>query len=511
MPLCMTQAEGSSNPPDLALMAHVPDGKQESRRRFVVAAGAAGLAAFLAGCTSAGPIDGSSEPASDTPFGEPEVLDSANGVLEVTLRAEIVDLPWRGWTRVGFGYNGSTPGPTLRVRPGDQLIVHLENALDDDTNLHSHGLHVSPEADGDNVFARVSPGESRTYRYNIPPDHRSGLFWYHPHAHGTVARQVAAGLAGAIIVVDGLDDIDEIASSTERLWILSDPPVADSVDGLGAGAMDRMVGREGDVILVNGIEQPSIVTAAGALERWRILNASSSRYYRLMVDGHPLHLIGSDGGRIDVPVAVEEILLAPGERIEALLAPAESGTFAVRSLPYDRGGMGGMMGGDNSSDEIVLGTVVVTGNGSPASLPEALLDPGQLTVPAATAAREMELAMGMGGGMMGGDSGGMMSFTIDGETFDPQRVDIPTTLGAVEEWTIRNSSPMDHPLHLHVWPFLVIDGQSGSGWKDTINVPAGREVRIVVPFSGIGGRTVYHCHILDHEDLGMMGVIDVAR
>ncbi len=492
-------------------MAAEPDSKRESRRRFVVAASAAGLAAWLAGCTSEGSIDSlSAVPASGTAFGQPQVLDSADGVLEVTLRAEVVDLAWRDQTRVAFAYNGSTPGPTLRVRGGDLLIVHLENALDDDTNLHTHGLHVSPEADADNVFARVPPGESRTYRYDIPPDHRSGLFWYHPHAHGTVAKQVAAGLAGAIIVVDDLDDIDEIASSTERLWILSDPSVVDSVNGLGAGAMDQMVGREGDVVLVNGFEQPSIVAAAGALERWRFLNASSSRYYRLSVDGHPLHIIASDGGRIDVPVAVEEVLLAPGERAEALLTPTESGTFAVRSLPYDRGGMGGMMGGSSSSEEVVLGTVTVTGNGAPALLPPALLDLDQLTVPTVTATRVMELAMGMGGGMMGGDSGDMMSFTIDGETFDPDRVDISTTLGAVEEWTIRNTSPMDHPLHLHVWSFLVINGPSGSGWKDTVNVPAGESVRIVVPFTGITGRTVYHCHILDHEDLGMMGVIEAA-
>jgi len=172
--------------------------------------------------------------------------------------------------------------------------------------------------------------------------------------------------------------------------------------------------------------------------------------------------------------------------------------------------MGGMMGGSSSSEEVVLGTVTVTGHGAPALLPPALLDLDQLTVPTVTATRVMELAMGMGGGMMGGDSGDMMSFTIDGETFDPDRVDISTTLGAVEEWTIRNTSPMDHPLHLHVWSFLVIDGPSGSGWKDTVNVPAGESVRIVVPFTGITGRTVYHCHILDHEDLGMMGVIEAA-
>lgn len=143
-------------------------------------------------------------------------------------------------------------------------------------------------------------------------------------------------------------------------------------------------------------------------------------------------------------------------------------------------------------------------------LPPTLLDSDHLIVPATTATRVMELEKGMGGGMMGGNSDDMMSFTIDGEAFDPDRVDISTTLGSVEEWTIRNTSPMDHPLHLHVWPFFVLDGPSGSGWKDTVNVPAGESVRIVPPFAGISGRTVDHCHNLDHEDLGMIGVMEAA-
>jgi FtsP/CotA-like multicopper oxidase with cupredoxin domain len=125
----------------------------------------------------------------------------------------------------------------------------------------------------------------------------------------------------------------------------------------------------------------------------------------------------------------------------------------------------------------------------------------------------MRMGGGMGGG--GGGMGGQTDrFMIDGRSFDPARTDISTRLGRVEDWTVRNASVMDHPFHLHVWPFQVLDRSDGQpvlpGWKDTINVPAGSSVRIRIPFTDIGGRTVYHCHILDHEDLGMMGVINVT-
>jgi FtsP/CotA-like multicopper oxidase with cupredoxin domain len=122
--------------------------------------------------------------------------------------------------------------------------------------------------------------------------------------------------------------------------------------------------------------------------------------------------------------------------------------------------------------------------------------------------------MGMGGGAMGGGMGGSgsgMAFTIDGKTFDGARVDTSTRLGTTEDWIVRNTSAMDHPFHLHVWPFQVVDGPATSGWKDTVNVPANGAVRIRIPFRDYDGTTVYHCHILDHEDLGMMGVIDVTR
>lgn len=486
-----------------------------TRRQLIAATGVGAITICAAACS---PESSDSNRRTVSPsgniFGEPEALASANGLLEVTLRAEPTDVVWGDATRYAYTYNGTSPGPTLRLRPGDQLVVHLENGLADDTNLHTHGLHVSPSGDGDNIFVRVRPGETRTYVYDIPSDHRSGLFWYHPHAHGTVAKQVAAGLAGAIVIVDGIDDVAEIAGSTERIWVLSDPPIADGPEAFNSSPMDRMVGRQGETILVNGIERPNVTAEAGVIERWRIVNASASRYYRLALDDHRLHTIASDGGRLDAPVSGDEILLVPGERVEFLVTPSAAGTFALRTLRYDRGSVGmggGMMGQDSLADrEVALATLTVIGNDKPADLPSSLLSADELSLPAPVASRVLELGMGMGGAMMGGGMGEMMSFTIDGKTFDADRTDIAVTKGTTEEWEICNTSPMDHPFHLHVWPFLVVDGPSSAGWKDTVNVPAGESVRIHVPFTNIRGRTVYHCHILDHEDLGMMGVIDVS-
>ena len=181
-----------------------------------------------------------------------------------------------------------------------------------------------------------------------------------------------------------------------------------------------------------------------------------------------------------------------------------------------------MMGGGGSSsgtaDQILAAMVVSGSETTAAPLPTRLVSDAALDAGAAGSERPITLAMGMGsssGGMGGGmgGNGGMMSFTINGESFDPNRINISAKLGTTEDWVIANTSAMDHPFHLHAWPFRVIERSSGpqamAGWKDTVNVPANGTVRIRIPFTDIVGRTVYHCHILDHEDQGMMGVIEV--
>jgi len=491
-----------------------------SRRTALGLLGAGAASAVLVSCGfggSDGATPGSPAPTASPAGGgalpTPTELRSADGVLDVELVAAPVQLPWGDGQRYALAYNGSAPGPTLRVRPGDTLRITLRNDLGEPTNLHTHGLHVSPEGSSDDVFVMVDPGGTHRYEYQIPTDHPPGLFWYHPHHHGTVAGQVSAGMAGAI-VVEG----DTTVPATERILVLSDPRIRTTAAVLDVSNAERIQGREGDVVLVNGVPSPTVEAAAGSTERWRILNASPSRFYRLRT-GAPMTQIGTDQGALDQPRAIDQLLLVPGQRAD-LLVPVGTDPLTLTTEPVDRGGMGmgagnggmgGGMGGmgrrsgsssSSASTATTLLTVRPTGAPTPGTTtPASLVAPTRPAVDRVDRRRTVTLgAMGMGAGQL----------VIDGRTFSPDRIDATATLGTVEEWTLTNDSMMDHPFHIHVWPFVVTarsDGDPDPGWRDTVDVPAGGSVTIRIPFTDLGGTTVYHCHILDHEDLGMMATI----
>ncbi|WP_111721501.1 multicopper oxidase family protein [Homoserinimonas sp. OAct 916] len=439
-------------------------------------------------------------------FVEPQALSSSDGALHVRLTAAEGLARIAGQDATALSYNGGVPGPTLFLRPGDLLQVTLENQLDAVTNLHVHGLHVSPEGNSDNVFVAIAPGDSFDYDYRLPEDHPPGVYWYHPHHHGMVAGQVFGGLYGAIIV----EDPTPIPVTRERVLVISDITF-DAAGRIPAPSrMDQMMGREGTMVLVNGQTTPHLSSAPSARERWRIVNACTSRYLKLRLDGQELQLLGIDSGRFETPRDVEEVLVPPGNRAD-LLVSMRTGASVLRTLPVDRGSTGMMMGGGAAaSSGADLLTLDVTGDRTDtASLPPVPKQavPRDLRTEPVTGHRELTFAMGMGMGA------GMMSFTVDGQPFDPTRVDTLVEAGAIEEWTLTNTSPMDHPIHLHVWPMQLItpSGEEDDSpvWQDVVNVPARSSVRVRIPFEGFTGKTVYHCHILDHEDLGMMGIIDV--
>ncbi|TFD78277.1 multicopper oxidase family protein [Cryobacterium fucosi] len=448
---------------------------------------------------------------SGEPLRQPTEQRSRDGVLEVTLDASPGRMRIGGRNATTLGYNGGLPGPTLRVRAGDRLAVTLRNGLTDPTNLHTHGLHVSPEGNSDNPFVVVEPGDSFDYEFRLPADHPPGLYWYHPHHHGVAAGQVFGGLYGAIVVDDPLP----IPVTRERVLVISDLTLDSAGNLTRSTVAERMHGREGELVLVNGQLKPSVDIRSGERERWRIVNACASRYLRLRLDGQELHLLGLDSGRFAKPEKVDEVMLAPGNRAD-LLVTASEGSTALRAVPYDRGSDGMMGGGRGSSlAEVTLATVTVEGADAGAgdtadSLPAIprQATPVDLRGATVTARREFVFEMGMGG-MMGG---GGMGFTINGREFDGGRVDTTVQGGSVEEWTLTNASQMDHPVHLHVWPMQVVErvGRAVDSvlWQDVVNVPARSAVRVRVAFTGFTGKTVYHCHILDHEDNGMMGVID---
>lgn len=406
-----------------------------------------------------------------------------------------------------LSYNGDVPGPTLRVRAGDTLSVNLRNGLKDPSNLHVHGLHVSPEGTSDNVFVTVEAGDSFDYRYELPANHPPGIYWYHPHHHGFVADQVFGGLYGAIIV----EDPNAIPVERERVLVISDITFGSAGNISTATPMDTVSGREGELVLVNGQLTPGMDARPGERERWRIVNACVSRYLRLRLDGQQLTLLGIDSGRFESAHEVDEVVLAPGNRAD-LLVTGSAGTSTLSALPYDRGSVGGMMmGGGNSrsADEIALATFTVAGDAvTPVTAIPKQAVQRDLRSATVTARRELVFAMGMGMG------GGMMTPTINGHAFDASRIDTTVQFDSVEEWLLTNTSTLDHPLHLHVWPMQIIE-QDGrpvdtTMWQDVVNIPARSTTRVRIAFDDFSGRTVYHCHILDHEDNGMMGIINTS-
>jgi len=490
------------------------------RRRQVLGLGLAGLGTAVVGPALRGRAERSSAHARPA---APSRLAAGDGVADLELVAQVSPGTLSGGPAELLTYNGRSPGPLLELNAGDQVRLRLHNRLRQPTNLHFHGLHIPPTGSADNVFLSVPPGGSATYSFTIARDHPAGLFYVHPHHHHLTADQVFGGLGGALVVRGDLDRIPEVASAVEAVLVLKDfaSPDGQGDAGMGIGrrmgmgrgmGMERMLGREGPLLTVNGELNPGLSIPSGGLLRLRLLNASNARIYRFALEGHRLVMIATDGGAIASPESLEELLLAPAERADLLVQGNQTpGTYRLLDLPYQRSGHGGMgpMALDTDTPR-TLATLRYAGAVAPLPLPTALLPVPSLPEPERT--RRFVLAHGMGDGGMG--MGGMgMGFLINGQPFDPDRIDTRVSLGSTEDWLLVNDDVMDHPFHLHINPFQVISRagrpEVQRRWKDTVLVRAGEEVRIRVSFRDFPGRTVYHCHNLDHEDLGMMGMLQI--
>ncbi|MEW2012045.1 MULTISPECIES: multicopper oxidase family protein [Microbacterium] len=293
------------------------------------------------------------------------------------------------------------------------------------------------------------------------------------------------------------------------MLVISDMTFGSSGQIVQASQTERMNGREGATVLVNGQLGSTVTARPGDRERWRVVNACTSRYLDLRLDGQRLQLLGNDSGRFGAPLDATSLRLLPGNRADVIVTMAP-GNSVLRAVPVDRGSAGMLGGSTRSTAAVDPATVVVAGSAvSPANELAVASAPRDLRY--RTISRDRTLIMAMG---MGGMGGGMMSFTIDGTTFDPGSVDHHVTSGTVEEWKIINTSPMDHPFHLHVWPMQVLSIGSETAtmptWQDVVNVPAQSSSIVRIAFEDFSGKTVYHCHILDHEVNGMMGVISVG-
>jgi bilirubin oxidase len=402
-------------------------------------------------------------------------------------------------------YNGAAPGPLLELRENQRVRIRLDNHLPQDTTVHWHGLLVPPDQDG-NPMDPVRPGASRVYEFDVPYG-TAGTYWYHPHAHRNVAEQVARGLAAPLIVRaadDPLAHIPEVTMVVSGLRLDGNAQISPD------NPMDWMLGRQDETLLVNGGRLPVHAARPGATQRWRILNATSARYFRLALEGHTLTLVGTDGGLLAAPVAgLSEILLAPAQRIEVLVTinAAPNRRYRLRALHHASNSMGTSAGTDQ--DLLTLATSKRVE--MPAYIPPSLRPIADLGVTATV--QRIELGESMGMGMMGG---GMSRFLINGRSFDMNRVDLETVRGRVELWDIVNTTSMDHPFHIHGTQFQLVSRDAAGAvtpapylaWIDTVNVPARQSATIKVRQT-LPGRRMFHCHILEHEDAGMMGVLEV--
>ncbi|NEZ59508.1 multicopper oxidase family protein [Adonisia turfae] len=442
----------------------------------------------------------------------PRRVTSQDGVLELSLTAQAQTQVIADERTHLLAYNGQLPGPMIEVRAGDTVRLTLVNQLDRPTNLHYHGLHISPEID--NVFREVAPGERYTYEFQIPSNHPAVTAWYHPHYHLDVARQVFGGLAGPLIVRGDLDEVPELQQADETVLVLQD--FEPTLQPLELHALGKKWGREGSWLLANGQHNPTVTIPQNGLLRLRLINASASRIYQLQLQNHPWFLIATDRGAIATPTAIEILRLSPGERAE-LLVPGqqEPGDYQLISLPDDRG-IGAVVEALGDSVEYMPGVVQPTQTtlatlryqpsdyAEPLPLPQNLIPVEALSTPVTT--REFVLNHGIGDSSSG--------FIINNKSFDMSRVDTQVRLNQIEDWKLINQASIDHPFHLHTNRFQVIerDGQPEPllAWKDTVSLQGYETVVIRVRFEDFVGRTVYHCHILDHEDQGMMGIVEIS-
>lgn len=449
------------------------------------------------------------KPPADTPGIVPVTdLNGLPDVVEVFLIAEVAEQrylpagPAEVWAYRDGGSPGApaaVPGPLIEANQGDRVIVHFRNELPEATTIHWHGLRVPNSSDGTpSTQEVVPPGGEFRYEFTARDE---GTFWYHPHVRGDT--QVERGLYGMLVVHGGPD----VEVAAERALVLDDVKLkasgtlSDSVTSL-----DIMLGRLGNFVVANGAVTPTLIVANGTRERWRIVNTANGRYFNLRLPDHRFRVIGWDGGLLSEPYLTETLLVAPGERYDVLveLYGTSASQLTLETIHYDRG-----------HDIPDPGPVPVLhlefaqeAAGPRRPLPPVWGAPVTLLPPAEATEERFELEEETI------DGGRDVRFTINGEAF-PDFSPVRGRTGDVAVWTIDNQTEMDHPFHLHGMFFRVLDVDGSppehSGWKDTVNVPKDTKLRFAVEY-GDPGVWMYHCHILEHAERGMMGELSlVAR
>ncbi|MGA3153220.1 MAG: multicopper oxidase family protein [Streptosporangiaceae bacterium] len=486
---------------------------------------------------------------------QPRLLRSADGVLDVRLTAApaVVDMGAPRLVRT-YTWNKVVPGYTWEIRPGDLLRVRLRNRLPylpppkvmvmdrphewTHTNLHTHGLHVSPSGNADNVFLDIPPGGEHRYEIPVPHDHPGGLSWYHPHRHGGVTQQLRAGMAGMLIVRGEIDRVPEVRAAAEKVMVLQSIQLGDDyqlLDPIPDPAPDQaFFPRAHALYTVNGVLRPRLRMYPGEVQRWRLLNAADSTFLSLHLNQHDFHVLAWDGLTLAEPDTTGVVMLSPGNRVDLLVRAGRAGSYdlvltpgssqqpdipgmpgSAAALPGPRGmAMPGFPPFDEELARRTVLTVHVTGHGRPMGLPDSLpaWNPPVLPISrrrnfAFTVQREPDHAF--------------LSFGVDGVPYDPAAPPYRIPLGTAEEWTLVNAFDPKlmnhaHVFHIHVNPFRItrINGRvlDKPLWRDTFVLPklAGDSLTFESNFTDFPGKFVEHCHMTSHEDLGMMSAIEVV-
>ncbi len=395
-----------------------------------------------------------------------------------------------GKTTPTLGYNGNYLGPVLKVKKGNEVTINVENKLSDDTSVHWHGLEVEGANDG-GPHQVIHPEE--IWKPSFPIQQEAATLWFHPHVIGTTATQVYYGLAGLIIVEDdnslSLNLPNEYGANDIPL-VLQDRRFDD--DGSFVYNDNMMEGAFGDKMMVNGAITPYLDVDQRKM-RFRILNGANARNFNLQLsDSSQYYQIGTDGGLLEAPVTLNTLFLSPGERAE----------IVVDFSRYSKGeeielrNKNTLIMTFRIGDELVDNTVI----------PDVLNEIKWFDESVASTIKTIEL-----------DGMGHM-VTINGRQFDMHRIDDKVNLGDVQIWEISTIPGMmtsnGHPFHIHGTQFQILSRDGGEipdnekGWKDTVFIGGTETVRIIVPFN-YKGAFMYHCHILEHEEAGMMGQLEV--
>lgn len=406
-----------------------------------------------------------------------------------------------GRTTPTWGFNGEYLGPTLRAKRGEKVEVRIRNGLDEASTVHWHGMHLPARMDG-GPHQMIRPGALWTPRWTV--DQPAATLWYHPHPHGGTEQHVQRGLAGMFLVDD---DKSERLALPKTYGVDDLPVIVQDVRFDGAHfdhghRMMRSVGFLGDRTMVNGTLDPYRVVRDERV-RLRLLNASTARTYDFgFSDGRGFALVGTDGGLLERPAPMERIQLSPGERAEVVVRMAPGERTVLRSYPpriYGGAWERRFNGGDDSFDVLQLRAARTL-----RPSPEVPAELGELELPRArdaVRARYFDLKM----------SG------INGRKMEMGRVDETVTRGTTEVWTVHNGNGMPHNFHVHDVQFRVVEVNGKTpppelrGRKDTVFVPSGTTVKLALRFDGGPEFAdpdvpfMYHCHLLYHEDGGMMG------